>query len=162
MKIDWKHVSTTQGYKSLKEAYIRDIQQVQERKRKGGYGNYSRYVKHFNWVICRAKHYASNRGVSLDVVLDEWEAERKMSGGWWLNFYQDIKQPKYHSNSLKIKGINGIRNYFKGILLARTVKPKHRVNEFIQSEQKNERDAGVLSGKERKDRWSMARKKRGY
>lgn len=139
MKIDWKHVSKTPGYLSLKAAYIHDVRESVEYERKFGHAMRGKpvFIKLFNWVICRAKHYAQHKNVTIDVVLDGWESKRNY---WWLNFYQPCNQPKYHSSSKKSMGVKGVRKDYKTGLFSRYNKPgdvKHRVCAFIVREQKN-------------------------
>jgi len=83
MKIDWKHVATTEGYKSLKAAYLQDT-------------GHSKEVLFglFNWVICRAKYYANLQDTTIDKILDGWENGRT---GWWFAYYGESKQPKVPS-----------------------------------------------------------------
>lgn len=96
MKIDWKHLATTTGYKSLKKAYIHDVKDAA--KQKHPMRRKAEFIRHFQWVIGRASHYAHHTGKSIEYVLDGWEFKRDY---WWLNYYQDCKQPKFHSKSLK-------------------------------------------------------------
>ena len=100
MKIDWKSLAKSKGYKSLKAAYIYDL------NRKCCSRSKSKYLEHFNWAIGRAKHYAYHKNISIEAVLNEWEEQRDY---WWLNFYQNGNQPKFHSNSLKPIGEKGLK-----------------------------------------------------
>lgn len=113
MKIDWKHLATTPGYRSLKAAYTRDVQESEAdrvRFKRKPMREKPEFLKLFNWVICRAKHYAIKQDRPIEEVLNEWEEKRDY---WWLNYYQSSRQPKLHSKSLKPEGINGMRKYFK-------------------------------------------------
>lgn len=92
MVIDWNAVSRSPGYRSLKAAYIRDVQENNRRARP--MRNKEEFLRRFRWVIGRAKHYATRQGRSLEDVLNEWEAERDH---WWLNYYQDAQQPRLRS-----------------------------------------------------------------
>lgn len=83
--IDWKEVSKSEGYKSLKAAYIFDVLR---------YGNKISNYRHFQWVIGRACHYAIKTGKPLDLILKEWEEKRNYS---WQNFYQNCNMPKIQS-----------------------------------------------------------------
>ena len=85
VKIDWKHLATTPGYRSLKAAYIRDVLSGHTHNSK------QRLYKKFTWVINRAKNHAYATGVSLDTVLDAWEKERGYS---WTAFYSSWHQPR--------------------------------------------------------------------
>jgi len=142
MKIDWKHLATTPGYMSLKEAYITDVRKKNRTKAES--------IRKFQWVINRAKHYASHTGKTIEVILNEWEEKRTY---WWLNYYQNCAQPKFHSNSNKPQGINGIRKHYKSCNYYANdpVKFRERMKDFIKKE-----------SAKAKPRWTMARKKRGY
>lgn len=95
MKIDWKALAKTKGYKSLKASYIYDMKGNCFRKKGGD------YFRKFQWVINRAKHYAYHKNVSIETVLNGWEEKRSY---WWLNYYQDCNQPKiYKVNRYKTK-----------------------------------------------------------
>lgn len=91
MKIDWKTVSKSPGYVSLKHAYITDVVNTCGRPKQKLY-------KHFLWVIGRAKHYANNTGEPIDSILNDWESKRKYC---WLNYYQNCRQPLFNSGSIK-------------------------------------------------------------
>lgn len=93
-QINWKHLATTKGYKSLKAAYIHDVRDAVARKQKFGRAmrDKAEFLKLFNWVINRAKHYSHHTGKPIDIILNEWEEKRTY---WWLNFYQDCRQPKF-------------------------------------------------------------------
>ena len=91
--MDWKCISQSKGYKSLKAAYVNDVQTSSSRSK-------TELLKHFYWVINRAKHYAYIHQCPLEVILSRWEQERSY---WWLNYYQDTNQPKYCSTSKQYK-----------------------------------------------------------
>jgi len=82
MFIDWKVVSKSLGYISLKATMIKDIQETARRVQK----NFSssrdneEYHKKFRWVISRAIHYAHHEKVTVDVILYRWEKDRTY---WW-------------------------------------------------------------------------------
>ena len=100
MKIDWKYVSTTPGYRSLKKAYTDGVEKSEKEKCRFGRPMRSKleFLRHFNWVISRAKHYAYVHQKPIEVILNDWESKRSY---WWLNYYQDCNQPKLHNNILK-------------------------------------------------------------
>lgn len=89
MKIDWKAVARSPGYRSLKAAYIQDVgpKSLAGRSKKTLY-------QRFQWVINRAKHYAVRLDKSLEEVLNEWESKRDC---WWFGYYQETNQPKLPS-----------------------------------------------------------------
>ena len=108
MQIDWKYLATTKGYQSLKAAYISDVQEATKdshpmRKKE-------ELLRHFQWVINRAKHYAHHTGEPMQVILKRWEEKRSY---WWLNYYQDCSQPKFTSKSIKQMSVNGIRKQYR-------------------------------------------------
>lgn len=92
MKIDWKTLAKSPGYRSLKAAYERDAQKA------GKYDSPLRkkaeLYRHFQWVINRAKHYAERKNQSIEQVLNTWERGRTY---WWLSYYQDGNMPKLPS-----------------------------------------------------------------
>lgn len=101
MKVDYKELSKSKGYISLRKAVLRNIEE--ERKRyirwnhsppekfnpQGGRGN--EHSKKFRWAIDRAKHYSHMTGLPMGEILDSWEKQRNY---WYHNYYQDCNQPK--------------------------------------------------------------------
>jgi hypothetical protein len=81
----------------LKAAYVRDVQKAAESKwtpmRKK-----AEFLHLFKWVLGRAQHYAHKTGIPMACILYNWERKRDY---WWLNYYQDSQQPRFHSKSLK-------------------------------------------------------------
>ena len=152
MNIDWKVVANSPGYKSIKAAYIKSAMQAGEQKHP--MRDKAELYKNFQWVICRAKHYAEHLNWTIESVLVEWEAKRTYG---ILNYYQDCRQPKFHSGLKKPIGVKGTRNFYKNHRFygdELNIRKKI-VLEAIALNQKK-RDAG------KKPRWSPARKKRGY
>ena len=99
MKIDWKKVAASSGYKSLKAAYIKDVQAATRfaiRYGRKPMREKAELMSHFKWVIGRAIHYAHGHNRSIEAVLWTWESDRKC---WWLNYYQDSRQPKRYTYS---------------------------------------------------------------
>ena len=96
MKIDWKHLAATPGYMSLKKAYIKDVLENKgcSKARK------AEALRKFNWVIGRAKHYASKQGTEVWEVLNKWEAARTY---WWVNYYHTNRAEmcRLHSSNLR-------------------------------------------------------------
>ena len=151
MKINWKYVATTEGYKSLKAAYIQDVQKATESKIRFGRAmrDKAEFLKKFNWVIARATYYAYHEKTTIDNVLDYWEAKRTM---WWFGYYQDGRQPKHTSGVLCRMGLNGIKEYYKGDGFYRCpINRKAKVFSYIMLEQKN-------SSTKSPKRWSTKRK----
>ncbi len=152
MKINWKHLATTKGYKSLKATYIKAVQNAVKQKRP--MRDKKEYLKQFNWIINRAKHHAYTHNIPIETILDIWESKRDYG---WLNYYQDNRQPKFTSKCLKPTGIKGTRKYYKNDKWTKNdpVIIKKRMKSFISWFCKNKT-------KKDKPRWSMERKKRGY
>lgn len=102
MKIDWKHVSKTPGYISLKKAVVEAHTCGRSFTKKAG------HYKTFNWIISRAKHYAYHLNKTLEEVLNEWEAKRNYS---YENYYQQSKFPKLNPSPL-VRPLSP-KNYYK-------------------------------------------------
>ena len=88
MKIDWKKVSQSKGYKSLKGAYIKDAKTATTR---GSLRSKQEYYKRFQLVIGKAKNYSYHTGKPIEEILLEWENRRDY---WWFSFYNHYKPPK--------------------------------------------------------------------
>jgi hypothetical protein len=142
MKIDWKHLAITPGYRSLKAAYVHDIHSKARGK--------AELLIQFNWVISRAKHYAHHRKLSVEDVLNGWEGARNY---WWLNYYQDCNQPKIRVNSIKNRGINGLRKYCKKSWYSSRTTQKAILRGRLEIAIRKRKQAS------KKLRWSMERKK---
>ena len=152
MKINWKQVAKSPGYQSLKAAYIESA--MQAGRQKHPMRDKEKLYKNFQWVICRAKHYAEHLNWTIESVLVEWEAKRTYG---MLNYYQNCCQPRFHSDSKKPIGLKGILKSYKNDRFYKDNNSirSRRMLEAIMINQKK-RDSG------KKPRWSPARKKRGY
>lgn len=148
MKVDWKYFSQTDGYKSLKAAYMRDVKQAGNERRP--MRSKEEFYKHFQWVVNRCVHYAHALNKKPWEILDEWELKRDH---WWLNFYQESRQPKIRPTSISRKpmGIRGIKKHYKS---GRFPDSNTMVNKRISDHLKDKRT--------KNPRWSAMRKKRGY
>lgn len=146
MKIDWKHLATTEGYKSLKAAYVHDVEEAA--KQTHPMRKKAVFLKLFNWVISRAKHYSHHTGKPIDEILDGWEKGRKY---WWLNYYQSSKQPKFHSGSKKSMGVKGVKKDIKKSGFSSKEYLRKRVQQFIKFS---------LPKRTKKARWIKERKLR--
>lgn len=94
MKVNWKYVASTPGYKSLKTAYVKavmDAQHYQQRFKHKPVRDKAEFLKHFQWVINRAKHYAYHTGKGVVDILTDWESKRDYC---WLNYYQECRFPR--------------------------------------------------------------------
>lgn len=53
------------------------------------------YCDKYKWVIDRATEYAKLSGKSIEEIITAWETRRDY---WYMNFYQDCKQPPIDGN----------------------------------------------------------------
>lgn len=146
MEIDWKYFSQTNGYKSLKSAYMRDVKKAGKEKRP--MRDKDVFYKHFQWVINRCIHYAHALNKKPWEVLDEWESKRDY---WWKNFYQESRQPKILPESISRKPmhIRGIKKYYKsGHFPDSNTSVNKRIGDHLRSK------------RTKKPRWTPERKAR--
>ena len=87
-KLNWKVIAASEGYKSLKAAYVRDVQDAQKQIRLGRTPHRTKktFRQRFTQAIGFAMKYSNKWGIPIEEVLLHWETIR---GGWWLNFYQE-------------------------------------------------------------------------
>jgi len=88
LKVNWKQFSKSPGYKSLKAAYCKDVRKASMSKHP--MRDKEELLKHFNWIIGLAKHHAHHKHTFLDIILNEWERDRK--NNWWFGHYQKDRQ----------------------------------------------------------------------
>lgn len=144
MKVDWKAVAKSEGYRSLKYALLGP-----ERHKRM---NREAYFKTFKRVIALAKNHACRRGVTIDVVLDEWEYDRNYNAHSYYNGISKIFTEKQLKNKAKPLSIEkSIQRYWWG---DNTTKLP-RIRELRTREAMTRREQ---SGK--KQRWSAAKKRR--
>ena len=124
MKIDWKKVSQSTGYRSLKAAYEHDIRKRYQTKRE--------LLIKFRWVIGRAQHYAHHQNRAIEEILNEWESKRDY---WWLNYYQDCNQPKLIPKKNRLHGPRYFKKYYRRIYGARSPKVREHSLKNIQRSQ---------------------------
>ena len=88
-KLNWKVISASPGYRSLKAAYVRDVQRAQMNVRKGWAVGRDKpvFYRFFKEVIGLVMKYANKWGISFETVLDHWEEVR--GSQWWLATYQE-------------------------------------------------------------------------
>ena len=101
MKIDWKEVAKSPGYLSMKAAVADEAKRVAKWGRKPD----ERYAESFRFAISRGTHYAIKRGVTLDVILNQWEEKRSYC---FLNYYSNHNFPKLSRKVLKPHSISKI------------------------------------------------------
>lgn len=155
MKVNWKQFSQSPGYRSLKAAYIRDVQNAA--KRKCPMRDKQEFFNHFNWVIGRALHYAHVLGTTPDIVLNAWEMRRSY---WWLNFYQENEFPKLGTGKPRnVKRMKADTQILQHISL-KTVNRFYKLEAFLHLQHCRTRNAQYkrkASGK--KPRWDNERKR---
>lgn len=154
MKIDWKALAQSPGYRSLKAAYIKDVQEAAKRARP--MRDKAEFLRLFTWVINRAQHYAIRQGRPIEEVLNAWETRR--NGSWWLNAYGESRQPKLPSgkprNVKYQKAEAHFRKEFK-----RGWYSSERAFKHLRAERRRvARSAREVAGK--KARWSSDMKQR--
>ena len=145
MKIDWKAVAASPGYKSMKATVAEEAQQSARRKRVPDI----RYQQVFEFAINRAKHYSHVTGISIENVLNAWEEQRTYC---FLNYYSNSsnsKLPKQHSNMRKPQGIRGLIKYYKTCSFYKnTTKAADALSEYLRGK------------RTKKARWTPEQKKR--
>lgn len=110
MKIDWKAVAASPGYKLMKGAVA---EQANNR-----FSHDDRYQEAFNFAINRAKQQVYvktwlNGQDYTDYLIDklnEWELNRKQN---FLSYYTNYNLPKKSSRVLKTPGIRSRVKYYK-------------------------------------------------
>jgi len=148
-KIDWKHLSTTEGYISLKKAYIADVQEA--RRRQNPMRDKTEFYREFRAIICKAQAQAEYENRPIHEVLTEWESTRRQ---WWFGCYNGttrFQKPRVVS-SLKPHTIKGFRKRLKEWSHNSPQETKNRVCEEIQRTHKT-------ASTKLKPRWTMAKKK---
>lgn len=165
MKIDWKHVASTEGYKSLKAQMHTDVANIdlmRQRSRSKNLDHYpmrekKKFQDLFNWVICRAKHYAHHYDRPIEDILTEWEKNRDY---WWVGYYNDRNMPRFRTANNNVRP-QGYRGYVKSIKKAyshRLLSPTERarvVRELSLSYRRHQ-----MMSERRKTRWSKERKEK--
>jgi len=51
------------------------------------------------WIVERAEHYSERLGVSVERVIDGWEAARDY---WYMNYYQEANQPRLDGARVRV------------------------------------------------------------
>lgn len=123
MKIDFKKLSTSRGYHTLKQSVIEDCMKGEGcfsitgcTKTDPNVHNrhtikcFHQYCDKFKWIIDRAKHYSHKTGVSIEKILDAWEENRTY---WYMNYYQESAQPKINKKDVLI--VESLEEFFKKV-----------------------------------------------
>lgn len=148
MHIDWKVVSRSEGYQTLKAAYMSDLQARHRSRSK------TEMQKRFRWAIGRAMHYAIRQGRELHHVLNRWELERQ---GWWFGWYDNQRFPKLPSGKPRnVKPIKPTTYARSAYFHSRD--PIRRFKSIRNTRRHLARDLRQKKGK--KERWSSEHKRR--
>ena len=109
MKIDWKELSKSEGYRSLKKSYVANV---------SGYGGRGvsecekeSALHKFHWVINRAKHYSNVLGFSVGDILTAWESKRTYC---YHNYYQSLYMPRLKQETVRRQHEGKIRSLLTG------------------------------------------------
>lgn len=55
------------------------------------------YCGKYKWTLERAKHYADKTGKTVEQIMETWETDRTY---WYMNYYQESKQPELNSEKI--------------------------------------------------------------
>lgn len=153
MKIDWKVVSQSAGYISIKQCYADAFSEVNRSHQKWGhkreYG-IKEAKKRFAWIISRAIHYAHHKQTTVDVILNEWEAKRTYS---WQSYYGDQTFPRLDKNSKHVKP-RSAKSWYLRDYKRDPIKRKHAYCGYLVRESQ-----GKSKRQRNKARWSEKTKK---
>lgn len=145
MKINWKHLSATKGYRSLKQCVIFDITK-HRRTKEETYKLFKKVIGRAISIVERENRRHITKTHAVELLLNKWEKDRTY---WWVNYYSDYHFKKGIGNVLKPIGIKGIRNLCK--------------TDFIYSKGASEYIHRYLTDKRKKSgkkgRWTNKRKK---
>ena len=83
------------GYDSLIAAMESDIKSEPNREKE--------WRSKIEWILQRAQQYAEHCGTDRDTVLKAWEENRDY---WYMNYYQESKQPDLSSDKVKVYTLN--------------------------------------------------------
>ena len=123
MKIDWKNVAKSIGYKQLKKDVLRDC--VKEKNCFNTTGCpkdkpcFHKYCDIFKWTIDKAKHFAHMyrvSGITVRRILNLWESYRNY---WYVNWYQDCNLRRletYIIAYLKEEHLDPVIHRLKGVV----------------------------------------------
>lgn len=151
MKIDWKKLAQSPGYKSLKAAYIRDVHEAGQSKRP--MRKKAEFLKLFRRVIGMAQHYAVRTGKPVEQVINEWEEKRDY---WWLNFYSEHHLSKLASGKPRNVQHQKTETYLRSSLSKRD--PESYIQRLKSERTRLAKVQRKIDGK--KARWSTGQKAR--
>jgi hypothetical protein len=159
MKLDWKKIAQSTGYKSMKAAVTDEANRCAKYKRKPD----DRYKKAFNFAINRAKHYTHKKVTELGIryspdlltiyfidILDTWENKRTYN---FMSFYSNYNIPKLYDEKFKPWKINAYIKSYKKERFWNKQDRSIRIRSAINNFRKN-------NATKNPKRWEEARKKR--
>ena len=151
MKIDWKVVAQSMGYRKLKQSYQNS--QMRSARFKNNSYELDRQTKQFKWIISRATHYAHHLNTTLQDILNCWEAKRTYN---WESYYTDHKFPKLGKTCDTVKPKLPLNYYRKDPYYKRNPESKRTAvfKEILRLQKKYSLRKGS------KARWDSERKKR--
>lgn len=154
MKVDWKVVSQSAGYVSIKKCYAGQLASSNKSHQRHGQGrsyDITEAKKLFAWIISRAIHYAYHKQTTVDVILNEWESKRTYS---WRSYYGDQTFPKLNKTSEYVARPNGKTYYLKD----RHYRNRLQARKNAYCDYLKRKDADCTLRKGSKSRWSKLRK----
>ena len=83
MKVNWKALAKSNGYKSLKAAYVTTVQHEAK------WGRKENLYNDFRRIIGLATNHAHFTNLSIESVLNTWEEDRSHSGWNWRMHYNE-------------------------------------------------------------------------
>ena len=148
MLINWKHLASTTGYKSLKAAMEQDVQDANRSRQHGQIPMRDKveFRRQFVKVIRHAVRYSNLHKVPVHEVLTEWEGNRRQ---WWMS-YPALSKSVQGGTSLEPVGLKGVLRYYKGSRYSAN-KITTRITYHARTERKNSN---------KKTRWTSDKKAR--
>lgn len=152
MKVDWKSVSQSAGYKSIRKVYAYTLSSANRSKQRHNHSmkyDLAECTKKFSWIIARAIHYAHYKQTTVDVILNEWEEKRSYN---WRSYYSDNNFPKLKPKSPHVARPS-IKTYYLRTYRREPVKRKQ-----MYCVELKRIDALRSKRKDSKPRWSKSKK----
>lgn len=92
-----RDITDCAGYRSLLAAVERDYEK--DRRYQEGKPPFHEYRAKMDWAIERARHYGAALGMDPCDILNAWEDQRDY---WYMNYYQDVNQPRINTPSARV------------------------------------------------------------
>lgn len=109
--LNWKAISQSLGYISLRKAYERDVQAANRTRQRGHrpMRGKKEFQKQFQMIISRAVQRHTVTGEPVEDILLRWETKR--GNVWWMNYTHNMECPVYKRTNERI-GKRGIRRWY--------------------------------------------------